>query len=78
VLTEEFGFDLAFNYKKEKISDALKKAAPDGIDLYFDNVGGDHLEAQYSLFSPKTTFSQPNILIILPSSYRYFCALYSV
>jgi len=52
VLTEEFGFDMAFNYKKEKLPDALGKAAPDGIDLYFDNVGGDHLEAAMAVMRP--------------------------
>ncbi|GAB2828012.1 NADP-dependent oxidoreductase [Streptomyces daliensis] len=45
VLTEEYGFDAAFNYKNGPVKDQLKAAAPDGIDVYFDNVGGDHLEA---------------------------------
>jgi NADPH-dependent curcumin reductase CurA len=42
---EEFGFDRAFNYKEGDVRGQLDKAAPDGIDVYFDNVGGDHLEA---------------------------------
>ena len=42
---EEFGFDRAFNYKDGDLRGQLDKAAPDGIDVYFDNVGGDHLEA---------------------------------
>ncbi|WP_030618273.1 NADP-dependent oxidoreductase [Streptomyces sclerotialus] len=45
VLLEEYGFDAAFNYKNGPVKDQLKEAAPDGIDVYFDNVGGDHLEA---------------------------------
>lgn len=45
LLVEEYGFDAAFNYKSGKVSDQLREAAPDGIDVYFDNVGGDHLEA---------------------------------
>ncbi|WP_416971852.1 NADP-dependent oxidoreductase [Streptomyces sp. 4F14] len=45
LLVEEYGFDAAFNYKTGKVSDLLREAAPDGIDIYFDNVGGDHLEA---------------------------------
>ncbi|MEE4544433.1 NADP-dependent oxidoreductase [Streptomyces sp. V4-01] len=45
LLTEEYGFDVAFNYKKAPVAEQLKAAAPDGIDVYFDNVGGDHLEA---------------------------------
>jgi NADPH-dependent curcumin reductase CurA len=45
VLLDEFGFDAAFNYKDGDIQSRLTAAAPDGIDVYFDNVGGDHLEA---------------------------------
>src|SRR5579872_2317525 len=48
LLTEEFGFDAAFNYKEGSVYSQLKKAAPEGIDVYFDNVGGDHLEAALS------------------------------
>lgn len=39
------GFDEAFNYKDGDVSGQLAKAAPEGIDVYFDNVGGGHLEA---------------------------------
>jgi len=42
----ELGFDAAFNYRDAPVRDQLKAAAGDnGIDVYFDNVGGDHLEA---------------------------------
>jgi NADPH-dependent curcumin reductase CurA len=41
----ELGFDAAFNYRERPVREALAEAAPDGIDVYFDNVGGDHLEA---------------------------------
>ncbi|MGW4358511.1 NADP-dependent oxidoreductase [Streptomyces californicus] len=51
LLTEEYGFDAAFNYKNGPVRDQLKEAAPDGIDVYFDNVGGDHLEAAISSFN---------------------------
>ncbi|KAL2753413.1 hypothetical protein ACRALDRAFT_1082976 [Sodiomyces alcalophilus JCM 7366] len=44
-ITKELGFDAGFNYKKESPFDALKRLAPDGIDIYYENVGGDHLEA---------------------------------
>lgn len=40
-LKEEVGFDHAINYKTQSIDDELKKCAPDGIDCYFDNVGGE-------------------------------------
>ncbi|MFF7351292.1 NADP-dependent oxidoreductase [Streptomyces filipinensis] len=45
LLVEEYGFDAAFNYKNGPVAEQLQEAAPDGIDVYFDNVGGDHLEA---------------------------------
>lgn len=41
----ENGFDDGFNYKKEKTFEALKRLAPDGIDIYYENVGGEQLEA---------------------------------
>ena len=44
-LTEKLGFDAAIDYKAEPVGKALRKAAPNGIDVYFDNVGGDILEA---------------------------------
>jgi NADPH-dependent curcumin reductase CurA len=44
-LLEELGFDAAFNYKDAPVAEQLRAAAPEGIDVYFDNVGGDHLEA---------------------------------
>ncbi|MBK1784240.1 NADP-dependent oxidoreductase [Prauserella cavernicola] len=44
-LTDELGFDAAFNYKDGPVTEQLASAALDGIDVYFDNVGGEHLEA---------------------------------
>jgi hypothetical protein len=44
-LREECGFDIAFDYKTGPIVEQLKVEAPDGIDVYFDNVGGEALEA---------------------------------
>ncbi|MFD6530610.1 NADP-dependent oxidoreductase [Streptomyces sp. NPDC060184] len=51
LLVEEYGFDAAFNYKNGPVRDQLREAAPDGIDVYFDNVGGEHLEAAISSFN---------------------------
>ncbi|HEY5959460.1 MAG TPA: NADP-dependent oxidoreductase [Polyangiaceae bacterium] len=45
LLKGELGFDYAFNYKVGSILEHLRAAAPDGIDVYFDNVGGESLEA---------------------------------
>lgn len=47
-LQEECGFDHAFNYKTDPVLKQLNLAAPDGIDVYFDNVGGEMLEAALS------------------------------
>ncbi|KAH7357550.1 NADP-dependent leukotriene B4 12-hydroxydehydrogenase [Pyrenochaeta sp. MPI-SDFR-AT-0127] len=44
-IIKELGFDSGFNYKKEKPSDALARLAPNGIDIYYENVGGEQLEA---------------------------------
>jgi NADPH-dependent curcumin reductase CurA len=44
-LTSELGLDAAVDYKDGAVFKALKAAAPNGIDVYFDNVGGDILEA---------------------------------
>ena len=47
-LREECGFDVAFNYKDGAVLEQLRVAAPDGIDVYFDNVAGEALEAALS------------------------------
>ena len=44
-LTEHYGFDAAIDYREGGLRTQLKQAAPDGIDVYFDNVGGDTLDA---------------------------------
>ncbi|MGW4470289.1 NADP-dependent oxidoreductase [Nonomuraea sp. NPDC004354] len=41
----DIGFDAAFDYRQAPVAEQLRAAAPDGIDVYFDNVGADHLEA---------------------------------
>lgn len=44
-LTGELGYDAAFDYHDGSLARNLKQAAPEGVDVYFDNVGGEHLEA---------------------------------
>ncbi|QSB14974.1 NADP-dependent oxidoreductase [Natronosporangium hydrolyticum] len=44
-LTEQFGYDTAIDYREGDIAGQLAAAAPDGIDVYFDNVGGETLAA---------------------------------
>ncbi len=48
-LREECGFDIAFDYKVGPVLEQLSLEAPDGIDVYFDNVGGEALEAALSV-----------------------------
>ncbi len=45
LLTEELGFDAAIDYKSTDVKAALKEHCPKGIDVYFDNVGGEILDA---------------------------------
>jgi NADPH-dependent curcumin reductase CurA len=44
-IVDELGFDAAIDYKNEDVGEALRKQCPEGIDVYFDNVGGDILDA---------------------------------
>ena len=52
-LREECGVDEVINYKTcENLTKALKAASPNGIDVYFDNVGGEHLQAAIDCMNP--------------------------
>ncbi len=44
-MLEALGFDGAIDYKNEDIKEGIKRTCPDGIDVYFDNVGGEILDA---------------------------------
>ncbi|MQA86799.1 MAG: zinc-binding dehydrogenase [Streptosporangiales bacterium] len=44
-ITEELGFDAGCDYHDVDLTEWLGEAAPDGVDIYFENVGGDHLQA---------------------------------
>lgn len=52
-IRDELGFDAAINYKTAPIIDGLRAQCPDGIDVYFDNVGGDALDAVLTLINMK-------------------------
>ncbi|TMJ49023.1 MAG: NADP-dependent oxidoreductase [Alphaproteobacteria bacterium] len=56
-LTSELGFDAAVDYKDGAVFKALRAAAPKGIDVYFDNVGGDILEACLPLMNNRGRIS---------------------
>lgn len=51
-LTGRLGFDAAFDYHDGPIVDRLREAAPEGIDVYFDNVGGEQLRAAIEIMNP--------------------------
>ena len=50
--TDELGFDACVDYKSADFAQSLAAAVPDGIDIYFENVGGDVLEAVIPLLNP--------------------------
>ena len=51
-VVDELGFDACVSHRSPSLRDDLKKACPDGIDIYFENVGGPTLEAALSLMNP--------------------------
>jgi len=52
-LIDELGFDGVIDYKNEDVVAGLKRECPKGVDVYFDNVGGDILDAVLSRLAPK-------------------------
>ncbi|RDV27381.1 NADP-dependent oxidoreductase [Alteromonas aestuariivivens] len=52
-LTQELGFDAAIDYKEQDVLSGLKAACPEGIDVFFDNVGGEILDAVLALINFK-------------------------
>lgn len=57
-LRDELGLDAAIDYKAEpNLTKALAAAAPNGIDVYFDNVGGEHLQAALAVAKPYARFA---------------------
>jgi NADPH-dependent curcumin reductase CurA len=51
-LRDELGLDRAFDHRAAPVAESLRAAAPEGIDVYFDNVGGAHLEAALATLRP--------------------------
>lgn len=52
-ITGELGADAAVNYKSAPIRKQLRGVLPKGLDVYFDNVGGDHLDAALAVMNPR-------------------------
>ncbi|MDG9706410.1 NADP-dependent oxidoreductase [Streptomyces sp. DH37] len=56
-LVEELGFDAAFDYHDGPVLDRLRELAPDGINVFFDNVGGEQFEAAVQAAAPHARFA---------------------
>ncbi|SHG76536.1 NADP-dependent oxidoreductase [Streptoalloteichus hindustanus] len=56
-LVSDFGFDIAVDYRAGSLHNQIADAAPEGIDVYLDNVGGDHLEAALDAARPGGRFA---------------------
>ena len=76
-LTDDLGFDAAVNYKSRPILDSLKAVCPNGIDVYFDNVGGEILDAALALINLRARIvlcgliSQYNLKEPAPGPYNF-------
>ncbi|HWP43732.1 MAG TPA: NADP-dependent oxidoreductase, partial [Blastocatellia bacterium] len=76
-ITEELGFDAAIDYKNESVVDGLKRYCPDGVDLYFENVGGQILDAVLTQINLKARIvlcgliSQYNATEPVPGPYNF-------
>jgi NADPH-dependent curcumin reductase CurA len=76
-ITEKLGFDAAINYKSESVPERLQELCPDGIDVFFDNVGGKTLDAVLSLINVKARLvicgmiSQYNAVKPVPGPYNF-------
>lgn len=56
-IVDELGFDAAINYKTEGVRQGLKRTCPKGIDIYFDNVGGEILDAVLAMINLRARIS---------------------
>lgn len=76
-LKEELGFDAAINYKTEPVLESLQQHCPSGIDVYFENVGGEILDAVLKLINLKARIvlcgliSQYNATQPVPGPYNF-------
>ncbi len=67
-LTEELGFDAAINYKKEPVLSRMRRLCPSGIDVHFENVGGEVLDAALAFINTRARI----VLCGLISQYNEF------
>lgn len=80
-LTEELGFDAAFNYKTGVLSDEIRRTCPNGVDVYFDNVGGEILDTTLKHINRRArivicgAISQYNATEVVPGPSNYMSLL---
>jgi NADPH-dependent curcumin reductase CurA len=81
VWVRELGADDAIDYKAEPVLEGLKRAAPKGIDVYFDNVGGDHLDAAFATARNNARFAICGMIDSYnggdPAAFRYIMRVIS-
>ena len=76
-IMEKLGFDAAINYKSESVPERLQELCPNGIDIFFDNVGGKTLDTVLSLINVKARvvicgmISQYNAVKPVPGPYNF-------
>lgn len=76
-ITQDLGFDAAIDYKSERVSDSLARHCPNGVDIDFENVGGDILDAVLALINLKARIvvcgliSQYNATERVPGPYNF-------
>lgn len=73
-ILNDLGFDAGWNYKKEKAGDALKRLAPEGVDIYYENVGGEQLEAALDHMNRKGRISTSSLSVGLMSIVLMCCS----
>ena len=64
-IKEELGFDDGFNYKKEKPAEALERLAPKKLDIYYENVGGEQLDAALDRMNDHGRIGSSSSLLLL-------------
>ena len=79
---KSLGADAVIDYKAGPLVKSLGKAAPDGIDVYFDNVGGDHLDAAFAHAKQNARFAICGMIDVYnaaePQAFRYMMRVISM
>ena len=73
-IKKELSFDGGFNYKKEKPTEALARLAPGGIDIYYENVGGEQLDAALAALTNWGRIGELSITCVAPGILTDHCS----